>query len=186
MTDIKQGYTRVTEVLYPFSGLKDINAEIVQNAADRGTRVHKVCESIVLGFGEWNVDEEIRPYVESFKMWWELGHNVVAVEERFYDDEFMLTGAVDLILRTEECDIILDLKTSYKPSKTWPLQGSAYAHMARHSGYNIQKIQFLHLNRDGGQPRIYEYPDQWDLYLHCWHVYNYFYRKRSNARKSVA
>ncbi len=182
MDEIKPGYTRVTEILYPFSGIKDINPDIVQNAADRGTRTHKVCESIVMGLGEWDVDDQIRPYVESFKQWWDLGHEVLAVEQRFYDDEYMLTGAVDLILRTDECDIIIDLKTSYKPSKTWPLQGSAYAKMARQSGYNIQKIQFLHLNRYGLKPRIYEYPDQWDTYLSCWHVYNHFYR-RNNAKR---
>lgn len=185
MKEILPGYTRVTEVLYPFSGLKDVNADLVQHAAERGTKVHKICESIVLGLGEWEVDEETRPYVESFKLWWHQGHNVVAIEERFYDDEYMLTGAVDLILRTEECDIILDIKTSYKPSKTWLLQGSAYAYMANKAGYNIQKIWFLHLNKSGGLPKVIEYQQRWDLYLSCWHVYNYFYR-RKNGRRNVA
>ncbi len=185
MDEIKPGYTRVTEILYPFSGLKDVDPYRVQHAAERGTKVHKICESIILGFGEWNVDEETKPYVESFKLWWQQGHNVIAVEERFYDDEYMLTGAVDMIVRTPECDIIVDIKTSYKPSKTWPLQGSAYAHMARKAGYDAQKIHFLHLDREGGHPRIYDYQDAWDMYLHCWNVYNHFYR-RKNGRRKVA
>ena len=45
-------YTRVTEILSPFSGLDRVPKAILKNAADRGTRVHKVCEGIVQGLGD--------------------------------------------------------------------------------------------------------------------------------------
>ena len=48
----KSAYTRVTEILSPFSGLDKIPKHILDNAARRGTRVHDVCESIVKGLGE--------------------------------------------------------------------------------------------------------------------------------------
>lgn len=42
-------YTRVTEILKPFSGLDRIPKDIVANAARRGTKVHDVCEGIIRG-----------------------------------------------------------------------------------------------------------------------------------------
>lgn len=65
--DLNGDYTRVTEILSPFSGLDRVPKAILKNAADRGTRVHKVCEGIVRGIGEWDVDVEISGYVSSFR-----------------------------------------------------------------------------------------------------------------------
>ena len=66
-----ENYIRVTNVLYPFSGLDKIDSEIVAHAAQRGTKVHKICEGIIQGLGELGVEEETKGYVESFKKWWE-------------------------------------------------------------------------------------------------------------------
>lgn len=46
------GFVRVTEILSPFSGLDKVPKDILANAANRGTRVHDVCEGIVKGVGE--------------------------------------------------------------------------------------------------------------------------------------
>ena len=73
----------MTEVLYPFSGLDKIPAHIVENAGRRGTVVHGICEGIVRGLGEWDVTEEARPYIDSFKQWWKEDIVVVDVEKRF-------------------------------------------------------------------------------------------------------
>ena len=145
-TEIKQDtidpkYTRVTSILYPFSGLEKIDKDVIFRAGLRGTRVHNECESIVRGLGRWDLDPEIDPYVESFLKWWD-NQNIISIEERFYCDKLLITGKTDMIIRTDEGDVIFDLKTSYQPSKTWALQGSAYAYMARQKGYNIKKIQF--------------------------------------------
>jgi len=66
----RETYSRVTNILYPFSGLEKIDSEIVAHAAARGTKVHKICEGIIEGIGEIDVDDETRGYVESFKKWW--------------------------------------------------------------------------------------------------------------------
>lgn len=176
MTDPR--YLRVTEILSPFSGLEKIDPYVVKNAADRGTRVHKACEAIIDGLGEWDVDEEIFGYVESFKKWWALGHKVLSMEQRFKCSELMITGQVDLIIEKPEGAIILDIKTPLKPSKTWPLQGSAYAYMARKAGYPIKGIHFLQLSKTGTNPTIHVYDDQFDLFKKCLDVFNHFYRKK--------
>lgn len=69
ITQEKSKYIRVTEVLSPFTGLSSIPKHIVENAANRGTRVHAICESIVKGLGEFDMDAETTGYVKSFKHW---------------------------------------------------------------------------------------------------------------------
>ena len=121
----RENYTRVTHILSPFSGLDAVKPEVLAHAAERGTKVHKICEGIVAGFGDIGTDEETWGYVESFKKWWESGIEVVSMEERFWDDELCITGQVDLIIKTEAGNAIVDLKTTSKVSKSWPAQGSA-------------------------------------------------------------
>ena len=168
---------RVTNVLYPFSGLDKINVDIVAHAAERGTKVHNICEGIIEGLGEIDVDEETSPYVESFKQWWSQGHDVFMLEKRFWDDDLQLTGQVDLILNTSQGLVLLDLKTSSKPSKTWEAQGSAYAYLAKKDGYDIKKIYFLHLNKQGKEPKIYEYPVDDSFFLAIFRVWSHFFKK---------
>jgi hypothetical protein len=171
----RQDYRRVTNVLYPFSGLDKVPAAVVQKAADRGTKVHKICEGIISGLGEFEIDDDTKGCVESFKLWWAEGHHVIEMEKRFYDDERQLTGQCDLIIKTDKGLCIVDLKTSYKLSKTWRAQGSAYAMLARQAGYDIQNIMFIHLNRLGKYPDIYEYPVDDSFFLAILRVFNYFY-----------
>jgi len=178
-----ENYSRVTEILYPFSGLSNADPEVLMAAADRGTRAHKACEAIAAGLGEFGVDPEIMGFVESFKKWWGTGKKVVAMEERFFCDEHELTGQCDFIIETPEGLAIVDLKTSRHESKTWRVQGAAYAYLARKKGYDIKRILFVHLNIDGDEPKVFEYEEDWDFFLACLTVYNYFF-KPAKKRKS--
>jgi hypothetical protein len=173
----RENYIRVTKVLYPFTGLDKIDAALVAHAAERGTKVHKICEGIMKGLGELGVDDETRPYVESFKKWWEKGHEILMMEKRFWDDEHQITGQVDLILRTPDGLAIVDLKTSNKPSDTWAAQGAAYAYLAKKSGHDIQKIYFLHLLKSGKEAKIYEYPIDDSFFFAIFRVWVHFYKK---------
>lgn len=168
-------YLRVTEILYPFSGLNAIDATIVAKAGYRGTKVHEICEGIIAGLGEFGVDDETRPYVESFKKWWGEHREIIAMEKRFWDEEHNFTGQVDLIMKINGELSIVDIKTSYKPSKTWQLQGSAYAYLARKHGYDVKRLYFLHLNRNGGEPNLIEYEIDIDFFFDVLRVYNHFF-----------
>jgi hypothetical protein len=175
LTD-RENYTRVTKILYPFSGLDKIDAKILLNAAERGTKVHKICEGIAEGLGEHGIDDEVWGFVESFKQWFAKNSDFVEIEKRFYCDEMKITGQVDFILKTDEGLAIADLKTSSKASKTWQIQGLAYAYLARKAGYDIKKIFFIHLNKHGKEPTIYEYfPINEELFFETYRVYKYFY-----------
>lgn len=170
-------YLRVTHVLYPFSGLDKIDPDVVAYAGARGTKVHRICEAIISGLGEIGVEDETWGYVESFKKWWQLGLPVVEMEKRFWDDNLQLTGQLDLIIDTSDGLAIVDLKTSSNPSKTWAAQGSAYAYLAKQAGYNINKIFFLHLNKHGKVPKIYEYPVDDSFFLSVYRTYKHFFHK---------
>lgn len=176
----RDSYFRVTNILYPFSGLDKIDPSIVAHAAERGTKVHKICEGIIQGLGEFGIDEETEQYVESFKKWWEKGHEVIVMEKRFWCDELRITGQVDLILKTPGIDeglAIVDLKTSSKPSPTWQAQGSAYAYLAKKAGYDIRKIYFIHLLKTGKEAKIYEYPVDDGFFLDIYKVWNHFFKR---------
>ncbi len=176
----RENYVRVTEVLSPFSGLQHVDSEVLAHAAERGTKVHKICEGIVAGIGEVGVEDETWGYVESFKKWWGTGIDVVAMEQRFWDDELELTGQVDFIIKTDYGLAIVDIKTSSKPSKSWEAQGSAYAFLAKKSGYKIKKIYFLHLNKHGKEPKIYEYPVDDSFFLAVLRTYLHFFHKEKS------
>lgn len=173
----RENYLRVTHALYPFSGLQNIDADVVAYAADRGTRVHKICEGIISGLGEHGVDDETWGYVESFKQWWGDGHPVQAMEQRFWCDTHKITGQVDLIIQTPDGLCIVDLKTSYKPSPTWAAQASGYYYLTSQAGLDIKKVVFLHLSKHGKEPKLFEYPCDSSFFLAVLQVFNHFYRK---------
>lgn len=175
MDKCRENYTRVTNVLWPFSCLDKINADVLAHAAERGSRVHKTCEGIIQGLGEIDVDEETRGYVESFKKWWGLGHDVLMLEKRFWDDDLEITGQVDLILKTEAGLCIVDLKTSSKPSRTWKAQGCAYAYLAKKNGLDVKRIIFLHLNKHGKDPGVFDYEIDDEFFLNIFSVWKYFF-----------
>jgi hypothetical protein len=173
----RENYVRVTKVLHPFSGLDKIDPTIVAHAAERGTKVHKICEGIISGLGELGVDDETRPYVESFKQWWGEGKHVIMMEQRFYCDRLEITGQVDLIIMEDFELVIIDLKTSSKPSRTWQAQGSAYAYLARQNKHDIQRVKFIHLSKHGKAPTIYEYRMDDSFFLDVYRVWNHFFKE---------
>ena len=127
--------------------------------------------------GEIGVDEETKTYVDSFKLWWDKGVDVVEIEKRFWDDVNEITGQVDLIINTPDGLAVVDIKTSSRPSKTWQAQGCAYAYLAKKSGYDIKKIFFLHLNKFGKHPKLIEYEVDDGFFLAILLTYKHFYHK---------
>jgi hypothetical protein len=186
---IKEGYTRVSEVLSLFSDLKSIPPDILANAASRGTAVHFLCESLVLNHVD-DMEEIVREYtrneehfqkeliqvnhlVNSFKKW-SKGKAFANTLDRLYDEELMLTGEVDLVYRDERGYVLVDLKTPASESKSWLLQGSAYHQMANKSGWRVDVIEFVKLSKTGKDPIVYVYKPRWDLFKAVLDTYRYY------------
>ena len=150
---------------------------MLSRAAERGTKVHKICESIAKGLGDFGVDQETWGYVESFKKWWSQGIDAVMIEKRFWCDELKVTGQVDFIVKNDDGSLsIVDLKTSSKHSKTWQLQGCAYAYLAKKANHDIQNIKFIHLNKHGKEPKIYEYAVDDSFFFALYRIFQHFYK----------
>jgi hypothetical protein len=168
-------YIRVTDVLFPFSGLSKIDAQVLWNAAERGTKVHKFCESIINGFGMFGFEEEIKGYLSSFNEWAE-GKKFIDKPERFFNKEYMITGECDCVYEDDQGLVLVDLKTSAKEGKTWKLQGSAYSFMAKQAGYDIKRIEFVRLPKTGGKAKVHIYEEDFEMFLKCLEMYKCFFK----------
>ena len=178
---IKDGYTRVTTVLSPFSGLMHIDKDVLSRAAYRGTFVHESIDAIIEGFEPDPLENGWELYVDSFRQW-NHGKRYIAKPDRFYDDEHMITGECDAIYKQDDGKLVLvDFKTSSCVGKTWPLQGAAYRHMAIMStNLHIDKIEFVKLHKDGKAPKICTYDgSEWPLFLDCLRVYRHFFESQN-------
>ncbi len=175
---IKPGYLRVTDILSPFSGLSKINPIILQNAADRGTLVHEIIEGIEEGFGKENVPDPVLGYIESYELWVD-GKKFIKQPKRFYDNEMMITGLVDSIYKDGDELVLVDYKTPARESKTWVIQGSAYACLCKRHGYNISRIEFVKLDKTGKAPKVYQYLDDYDMFRKVLDCYRYFFKEEN-------
>lgn len=163
--DLKD-YTRVSEVSSYFTDFSHIDPSVLENAANRGTRVHGFCEQYAKKTLFMSPDEDCLPYFESFKLWYdEMVSEVHYIEERLFCDEHKITGQVDFILtlKGEKNPIILDLKTPQNESKSWRLQTSAYLYLAKQNlDIEVNRRGCLMLDRKGGDARFKEYTSEHD------------------------
>lgn len=167
-------YTRVTEVLSVFSGLDRIPEAILKNAADRGSKIHEICDAIISGLGVPEIDENLSGYIQSFNLWYPK--DFIQKPERFFCDKYMITGECDGIYKENDELVLVDFKTPLKKSSTWPLQLSAYKYLAQQSGFDIKHIEVVRLKKDGKKPEVLRYDDSSPLFFHCLDVYRYFYK----------
>lgn len=184
MHEILPGFTRITSILSPFSGLSNVNPDVLRNAADRGTRTHTACDCLVAGVGDW-FDDDILGYVESFRKWY-VGKEFIEKPSRMYCEDLMITGELDLIYIEDDELVLVDLKTSSNPSKTWLLQGTAYSYLAKKNGFKdgFKRIEFVKLLKDGKEAKVFTYEEDFDLFMKVFDTYKYFYAKKE--REEVA
>lgn len=153
--EIKPGYTRVSEVISKYTKYDQVPRYILDNACARGTMVHDHIEGIIQGFCA-EPDAGIAGYIQSFNLWYKEYYAYASeMPNRWYDDQNLLTGKCDFIMREgsrKEKITLVDFKTSYSASKTWMLQAGGYVHLARQNGINITDITFLHLKKGGCEP----------------------------------
>jgi hypothetical protein len=95
---VKEGYLRISKLISPFTGIEFIPEDILNNAAMRGTKVHKHVEGLIQGFEDDFMDPAIQPYIDSFhKFQQEFSEDIykakITQEKRFYCDEMMITMA---------------------------------------------------------------------------------------------
>lgn len=174
-------YVRVTQVLGPYSDFSKIPTDILEAASERGTLVHDLCELYALDSLIEPIDEKIKGYFESFKKWFDkYVYEVISVEERLYDDEYLFTGKYDLLCRLKD-DItkivLVDYKTPANSFKTWQLQSAAYMLLLESKNISLDRRLCLQLRKDGSDSNVIEYTNHKqdkDLFIKSLELYRFF------------
>lgn len=198
MDTIKEGYTRVSDILGQWSREAEdengraivakkmsgsnqwIDIQVLDNKAEIGTCVHDAIKNHIDGvFTPLNGVSE--SYFDSYLAWEKAANfKLVNREERYYCDKLMITGQVDAIITLpgDELPCIVDFKTSANESpKIWPLQASFYHYLAEESGLKLSnRMLFIQLSKKGFIPKVYEYTfskDFWNVCMSAWTCYRH-------------
>lgn len=157
---IKEGFTRVSEILSLFVSYAHIDPKVLKRKCQIGNDVHKAIECYVKG-EFYPLDDASMGYFNSFESWYlDVRPKVVAMEERLYGVSIPVTGKFDLAATIDtEYPIILDFKTSFSANEpVWMLQGWFYWLLAKENGMQFQdQIIFIKLDKKGGAPEIFKF-----------------------------
>lgn len=171
-------YPRVTSIISPWSGLDKIREDVLQHAAERGTKTHEYCNRIANGEFVMSIDEDIRGYVQSFRKWFDTQvDEVLLSEKRLNDEQWGYSGQIDLLVRLKEGIVTLvDLKTPATSYPTWKMQIAAYRNLLQKEGVLPERTGSLQLHPEGRTPRMKWYEDSatdFNAFLSALNVYNY-------------
>ncbi len=152
-------YPRVTEVLKAFTNYDQVPSQILNNAASRGTSVHALCAGIANGawIPDAMIDEELVGYVNSFKKWSEAQvKEFIIIEKRYKHDKYKYTGQLDFVVKCmDDQNYLVDIKTSSRPQKTYPVQMAAYDLLLRNENITVHGAMLVYLKKDGEFPDIH-------------------------------
>lgn len=183
----------MTEVLRPFTSYDSVPPDILKRAAARGTSVHAICAGIAKGawIPDSMIPEDLAGYVKSFRLWAEAQvKSFVIIEKRYIEEELLYTGQLDFVVEGTDGELYLvDLKTSSRPQKTYPVQMAAYDCLLRGDGTKVKGAILVYLKKDGEFPDIdfiEDLTEELDVFLYALHCWKFFNRRKLNGSKEVA
>ncbi len=149
----------VTAVISPWADFSGIAPEVLENAARRGTDVHRICGCIAQGVWFPEIPQDCAGFIESFRGWFPVVEEVVLSEGELSDAALGYCGHPDLIcrIRGDRALTLIDFKTPATKSPLWRAQLAAYKHLAVVNGYEVERVGSLRLKRDGKAPIFDEY-----------------------------
>jgi hypothetical protein len=156
--------------------MQKIDYSILERKADLGTAVHEAIAAHING-DFCPVSERERGYLDSYLKWEKtvLARSIYS-EQRLYHEALRLTGCVDMIAKLGNSDklYLIDFKcTVAEDPVKWPLQAAFYVFLAQVFGLEIEKTAyFVRLEKDGGQPDVYEYEVTKELTAAAFSFYN--------------
>lgn len=183
-------YPRVTEILKYFTNYDQVPKQTLEKASARGTSVHALCSGMAKGawIPDAMIGEELIGYILSFKMWSQAQVlEFIIIEKRYTDEDLGFCGQPDFVIKGTDGKLYLvDLKTSSRPQKTYPLQMAAYKRLLKVHGIEVEGVMLVYLNKDGQFPdvdlleNIDEETQVFISALHCW---NYFNKGKKNGKR---
>lgn len=174
----------VTQIMEPMSLMlyRDVPADVLFSAANRGTRAHEQISNFVL-YGIQEVDEDTRPYIEAFAEF-EAAYSPtwIGSEYRIYHKALRYAGTIDLIGHIYPDDgtgvDVVDIKCTavYHPVML-ATQLSGYCEALKSHGVSVRKMYGLQLQKSG-KYRFEQVSDGYKTFLHCLAIYNAMTQER--------
>lgn len=107
-------FSRVTSLIRKYQNFQNINSDVLKKKAEIGTKTHENIEY----FLNYKMDPpDPTEYYEGFKQFNRekefINNEILAVEERVFCEEYLVTGAIDCIVNFRNKEIaLIDWKTS--------------------------------------------------------------------------
>ena len=166
-----------------------INQYTLDNASDRGTKVHKAIENI-LRFGDCEIEDGIAPYVQGFVKWFrDSGLNksdILDIEKAYGHSELKYAGTMDLVAMVKGKRTLIDFKTSCTAQKKlWTITENGYRILRDFNCEDkIEQILILHLKKDGTCKEI-ELPIDDSGFMACITLHNILKTKKRAKKENL-
>jgi hypothetical protein len=145
-----------------------IDADVMRNAADFGSAVHKCLEyALTVGPNGFSYPDVIAPCVDQIWKWvQDYNPGVLSVEEQLYSERYMVAGTLDIMCRINGRLCLVDAKTG--DGKMTGPQTAAYEVLWREDTGSKEPIDryLLRLPRDGGDYKFKALtnPQDWNFF----------------------
>ena len=154
----------------------------LDNAADRGKRVHKATENLDR-YGEAQVDNDIVPYVQAYvKFCKDYCPQWTRIEYACYHPEMMFAGTFDRYGTINGEQYLVDIKTTATRHKIREeAQLCGYQKIAEANGLIVHKRAILQLRKDG----TYKFEvmgDDDSLFMACYRIHKATEKKRRKKK----
>ena len=155
----------------------DVVQSVLDNAADRGTRVHKATQMLDV-VHDVECDEDIVPYVQAYvqflrdhKPKWEL------IERSMYNPQLMYGLTIDRYGELDGKKTLVDIKTSSSVQKVLHgAQLNLYRMGLVANGFEVERAVILRLTKDGEYKIIEDEQDD-EIALACVTLHNALKKK---------
>ena len=149
--DEKGDLPGISRILEPINDIDSIPKDVLENAANRGTKIHKLAEKYDIGIitKEDLLKSEYQSYMEQYLQflkdtkveWW-------AIERKLMHPELRFAGRLDRIGFINGKTYLVDIKTASSSQDWWKVQLEAQRILASQI-IKIDCVRSLHLNTNG-------------------------------------
>lgn len=175
-------YVSVTKVIYPLVNFENINKEVLDNAAQRGTAVHAICDQFDKGELDMSrVDKELIPYLGAWVNFVEQsGIKFTALEKIVFNKKKMFAGRLDRVGSIGHKKYVIDIKTGKEKQHYWGVQLAAYRSCLE--SWRMVESIVVQL-KDDETYRVISYPD-YCIDLLCFYSCLDIYRWKESHERS--
>lgn len=162
----------------------DVNQYLLDNAAERGSKVHKQCE-LLDKYRECEADEITAPYIQAYVNFIKDNRpEWVAIEKAMASNKMLFAGTLDRVGMLNGKRVIVDIKTSSAVQKVLALiQLNAYKMLweENHTDEPIEELYILHLTKEG-KYKLINFDIDNTLFMACYNLHQALKKKKRKRR----